>query len=112
MPSSASPVDSFRGCSRFSRYNGLQMPDISAPVKALARNRLGYAIFSGVKAVVTSFGRTLYVLWLQSTGFIFAVFAVMGGSALYKEFRAHSWTGDPRRFWATLAFTVVCTWFT
>ena len=88
------------------------MPDISAPVKALSRNRLGYAIFSGVKAAVTSFGRTFYILWLEMTGFIFAVFTVMGGSAAFKEFRAHAWTTDPRRFWTTLGFTIVCLWFT
>lgn len=76
------------------------------------RNRLGYAILSGVKSVVSSFARTLYVLWLQTTGLMFAAFTVMGSSAMVRLGRVHAWKADPRRFWTTLGFTAVCFGFT
>jgi|SRR5215471_13874416 len=76
------------------------------------RSRLGYALLSGLKAVVWSFARTLYVLWLQTTGLMFAAFTFLGASAMVRLYRAHAWTADPRRFWITLAFTLVCLGFT
>jgi len=76
------------------------------------RSRLGYAILSGVKAAVSSFARTLYVLWLQTTGLMFAAFTLFGASAIVRLYRAHAWTADPRRFWITLGFTAVCFGFT
>ena len=85
------------------------MPNV---ISSHIKSRLGYAVFSGLKAVATSFARTLYVLWLQSTGLIFGVFTVLGGSHMLRLYRQHAWTGDPRRFWITLAFTVTCLGFT
>jgi hypothetical protein len=76
------------------------------------QGRLTHAIFSGFKAVATSFGRTLYVLWLEMTGFVFAIFTVISGSALLRQYRAHAWLADKPRFWATIAFTSVSAWFT
>lgn len=76
------------------------------------RNRLGYAILSGAKSVVSSFARTIYVLWLQTTGLMFGAFTMIGGSALVRLYRAHAWKGDPHRFWTTLGFTMVCFGFT
>jgi hypothetical protein len=81
-------------------------------VKALARNRIGYAVFRGVKVALSSILRTLYVLWLQTTGFVFGVFTVMGAAALVRLSRAHAWDHDPQRFWLTLVFTAVCLSFT
>ena len=85
------------------------MPDM---ISSHIKSRLGYAVFSGLKAVAKSFARTLYILWLQSTGLIFGVFTVLGGSHMVKLYRQHAWTADPRRFWITLAFTVTCLGFT
>lgn len=76
------------------------------------RNRLGYAVLSGLKSVASSFARTLYVLWLQTTGLMFAAFTLVGGSAMVRLSRAHAWKGDPHRFWTTLCFTTVCFGFT
>ncbi|HEY6248730.1 MAG TPA: hypothetical protein VI685_02150 [Candidatus Angelobacter sp.] len=76
------------------------------------RNRLGYAVLSGVKSVVSSFARTLYVLWLQITGLMFAAFTLIGSSAMLRLYRAHAWKVDPLRFWTTLGFTTVCFGFT
>ena len=82
------------------------------PAVKTAQNRLGYAVFSGFKAMATSFGRTLYVLWLEMTGFVFAVFTIVSASALVREYRAHAWANDKHRFWATIGFTAVAGWFT
>jgi glycerol-3-phosphate acyltransferase PlsY len=86
------------------------MPPATA-VRAV-QNRLTYAVFSGFKAVATSFGRTIYVLWLEMTGFVFAIFTVISGSALLRQYRAQAWLTDKHRFWATIAFTSVSAWFT
>ena len=85
---------------------------IASQVRALARHRIGYALFSGVKAAASSFAKTLYVLWLQTTGLMFGAFTVLGGAGVVKAYRTHGWTGDPRRLWITVAFTVVCFGFT
>lgn len=85
---------------------------LSSQVKALARHRLSYALFSGAKAVVTSFARTFYVLWLQTTGLMFGVFTLMGASAMVKLQSNHARINDPHRYWITLSFTVVCFCFT
>jgi uncharacterized membrane protein len=92
---------------------------LASQVRALARNRIGYAVFSGVKAAVSSLARVFYVLWLQTTGLVFAAFTAMGGASAYRLYRAHSVTDrthslsdDPRKFWITVIFTVVCFGFT
>lgn len=85
---------------------------IASQVRALARNRIGYAVFSGVKAAVSSFAKTLYVLWLQTTGLMFGAFTVLGGLGVVRAYRMHGWGGDPKRLWITVTFTVVCFGFT
>lgn len=85
---------------------------LTSQMRALARNRIGYALFSGAKAAFTSFARTFYVLWLQTTGLVFAAFSITGGVAAFRLYRAHALVADPRRFWITLIFTTVCFWFT
>jgi len=81
-------------------------------IKAQGQNRLASAIFSGFKAMVWSFGRTFYVLWLEMTGFIFAVFTFISASTLVREIRTHGWVTDKHRFWASVGFTAVSGWFT
>jgi hypothetical protein len=85
---------------------------IASQVRSLARNRIGYALWSGVKATASSFARTLYVLWLQTTGLMFAAFTALGIAAVVRVLRTQGSTGDPRRFWITLVFTLVCLVFT
>lgn len=85
---------------------------IASQVRALARNRIGYALFSGVKAAASSFAKTLYVLWLQTTGLMFGAFTVLGGLGVVRAYRMHGWSGDPKRLWITAAFTLVCFGFT
>ncbi|HEY6349308.1 MAG TPA: hypothetical protein VI636_07860 [Candidatus Angelobacter sp.] len=86
--------------------------DVLNSLTSHVRSRLGYAVLSGVKSVVSSFARTLYVLWLQITGLMFAAFTLIGVSSLVRLCRAHAWKGDPHRFWTTICFTTVCFGFT
>jgi len=74
----------------------------------LARNRIGYALFSGVKAAFSSFAKTLYVLWLQTTGLMFGAFTAVGVMHVGRVYRTQGLNGDPRRLWISLGFTVVC----
>lgn len=85
---------------------------IASQVRALARNRIGYAVLSGVRAAAASFARTLYVLWLQTTGLVFGAFTALGAAAVFKVYRAHAFSRDPLRFWTTLVFTLICFGFT
>jgi len=81
-------------------------------IKAQGQNRLTNALFSGFKAMLWSFGRTFYVLWLEMTGFVFAVFTFISASALVKQIRIHGWINDKHHFWAAVGFTFVCLWLT
>lgn len=81
-------------------------------IKAQGQNRLTNALFSGFKAMLWSFGRTFYVLWLEMTGFVFAVFTFISASALVKQIHSHGWGNDKQHFWAAVGFTFVCLWLT
>jgi|SRR5579859_1958947 len=90
------------------------MADISLlknSAKALSRNRLAYAVFSGAKSLATSFARTFYSLWLEIVGLLAAVFTVRAGFEAIKVYRTSGMSGDPKRFWVTLAVTLFCAWF-
>ena len=76
------------------------------------RKRLGYAVFVGAKTLVVSFARTLYALWMEVTGLLFAIFAVMGAAALIKFYRANPQMPDRHKLWSGVIFTVICAWFT
>ncbi|HWX55161.1 MAG TPA: hypothetical protein VN176_11285 [Verrucomicrobiae bacterium] len=80
--------------------------------RAVARSRLGTALFSGAKTFIVSLLRTLYVLWLQVTGVLFAAFTVIGGAGLFRQYRAGTLATDRTRFALTLLFIAVCGWFT
>lgn len=75
------------------------------------QSRLAYAVFSGFKAMATSFARTVYVMWLEMTGLAFAAFAVAGASAFVRQYRMQGWVTDKHRFWATIGFTLVAGFF-
>jgi len=81
-------------------------------LSSYVRGRFGYAVWTGLKTVATSFARTLYVLWLQSTGLIFGAFTALGAWNMVRLFRQHAWSSDRPRFWTTLGFTLVCAGFT
>jgi hypothetical protein len=95
------------------RVTIIPMPDSPALKlsRAMVKSRVGKALFVGVRTAVVSFLRTFYVLWLQVTGVLFAVFTVMGGHALFREYRAGTlWTDHQN--WVRIAGTLMCGWFT
>lgn len=77
---------------------------------AAKKGRLMGAILAGGKTIVVSFLRTMYVLWLQVTGLIFVVFAVMGASALAMQYKKDHFA-DRHRLYITILFIGVCAWF-
>ncbi len=97
-----------------SRLQSIQMPDSPALKlsRAMVKSRLGKALFVGARTAVVSFFRTLYVLWLQVTGFMFGVFTALGVFALVRLYKAGTFWTDHQRMWLTMAFTLICGWFT
>ena len=94
-------------------YNAL-VPDVSVPQKASLRGR------GAARVVVRSrwgrafgaFGSSVlrvgHVLWLEVTGFFFAVFAIIGGAALVREVQVHA---APSRLAILAIFTLMFGWF-
>jgi hypothetical protein len=73
-------------------------------VRTIVRSRWGRAF----RAVGSSLLRVGHVLWLEVTGFFFAVFTVIGTAALVREVQAHA---APGRLSLLAIFTVVFAWF-
>jgi len=88
--------------------------DVSTPEKAalisrgaarvVVRSRWGRAF----RAVGSSFLRVGHVLWLEITGFFFAVFAIIGGAAVIREVQLHA---AARRITILTIFTLMFAWF-
>lgn len=53
------------------------------------RNRLIRASWQGARTTLVSFGRVLHLLWLQTTGLFFLVFALGGAGACWRQYRLH-----------------------
>ncbi len=88
------------------------MPEMStAKAQVQKRDRLVGAVFAGGKTLLVSFAKTFYALWLEVTGLLFAIFAVAGWAALFRQYRADHFH-DHQRFLLVSALTAVCTWFT
>jgi uncharacterized membrane protein len=69
------------------------------------------AAFAGTKSLVTSFSRTFYALWLQTTGMIFVFFTLGGAGSLVRQYRKDHFA-DHKRLMIECAFTFVCFLFT
>ncbi len=76
------------------------------------RTRLGGAIWSGVRAASSSFAKVFHVLWLEVTGFVFFVLALLGGTAAVREYHKVG-TGpvNMNKVWAAGALTLVFVYF-
>jgi FtsH-binding integral membrane protein len=88
------------------------MPEFSAtkgPIQS--RNRVTHALLVAAKGFVITAAKTFYALWLETTGLMYAVLTVGGGSALVWQFKKDH-LADHRRFLIVAAFTLVCGWFT
>ena len=76
------------------------------------RTRLGAALWSGARAASSSFARVFHVLWLEVTGFVFFVLALLGGTAAFREY--HKIGADPvnmNKVWAAGVLTLVFVYF-
>ena len=94
-------------------YNAL-VAEVSAPEKAalISRGAARVAVRSrwgrAFGAFASSLLRVGHVLWLEVTGFFFAVFAIIGGAALVREVQVHA---APRRLVILAIFTLMFGWF-
>src|SRR5690349_8316898 len=76
------------------------------------RSRTYIAVMSGVRASLSHFGAVLHQLWLEITGFVFLVFALMGATALGREYNAyHAGRGTQGKVAAAAVFCIMFTWF-
>ena len=53
-------------------------------------NRWVRAFYRAGSVTLRSVGRVLHVLWLEVTGLLFLVLAVVGGAAAVREYRLHA----------------------
>ena len=72
--------------------------------RVVVRSRWGRAF----GAVASALLRVGHVLWLEVTGFFFAVFTVIGGAALIREVQVHAAAG---RIAVLAIFTSMFAWF-
>lgn len=78
----------------------------------VGRSRLVSAVWTGIRASASSFGRILHQLWLEVTGFIFIVLAVVFGGALVREYHKYEASQTSRsRLLVALVCTLVFAWF-
>lgn len=77
----------------------------------LSRNRTLHALLVAGKGFAISVAKTLYALWLEVTGLMFAVLAVGGASSLVRQYRSDH-LADHGRAFTVCAFTLVCGYFT
>jgi len=76
------------------------------------QNRTAGAIFKGVRATATHFGRVLHQLWLEVTGFVFLFIAAIGAGALTREYtKYHTLHTGAGRLLLAICFTLTFAWF-
>ena len=76
------------------------------------RTRLGGALLSGARAASASFARVFHVLWLEVTGFIFFILALLGGTAAMREYhKTASGPVDMNKVWAAGVLALVFVYF-
>lgn len=76
------------------------------------KNRVVTAVWQGLRATTSSFGRVLGILWLEVTGFVFLCLAGIGGLKLASEYsRYEAGKGSSGRLVLAVCFTVTFAWF-
>ena len=76
------------------------------------RSRTYGAVRGGVRAAMRHFAGVAHQLWLEITGFVFLIFALVGLAALVREYSSfHAGKGTGSHVAAALGFTVVFGWF-
>ncbi len=67
---------------------------------------------SGAKAASASFAKIFHVLWLEVTGFIFFILALLAGTAAVREYhKAASGPINMNKVWAAGALVLVFLYF-
>jgi len=89
------------------------MPQISTvkPPFPSSRSRIAHALLVAGKGFAISVLKTLYSLWLEVTGLLFAMFTVWGGWDLVRQFRVNHFADHSRLLVVTLV-TLACAYFT
>jgi putative exporter of polyketide antibiotics len=78
----------------------------------LRRSRTYGALLNAGRMTVGRLGAVLHQLWLEITGFIFLAFALIGWSAVAREYTAyHSGKGSPSHLAAASGFSLLFSWF-
>ena len=77
------------------------------------QSRTGAAVWNGARVAGRSFGRVAYQLWLEVTGFVFFVLALVGGMAAFREYAKYQagLASGPARVILAACFTVTFAWF-
>jgi hypothetical protein len=76
------------------------------------RNRTVSAVVKGVRTSAAHFGRVLYQLWLEVTGFVFLALAFIGAIAFFREFaRYQAGQTTSGRVAVAIVFTLTFVWF-
>lgn len=76
------------------------------------KNQVVTAVWRGLRATTSSFGRVLGILWLEVTGFVFLCLAGIGGLKLASEYsRYEAGKGSSGRLVLAVCFTVTFAWF-
>lgn len=76
------------------------------------RNRTLRAAGVGLQATAASVRKATRTLWLEVTGFVFLIFAIVGGGAAIREFHRYS-QGEPvlAKLVTASVFALVFAWF-
>src|SRR5580704_3419110 len=76
------------------------------------RTRTASAVFKGARTTAAHFGRVLYQLWLEVTGFVFLALAFIGGAAFFREYaRYQAGQTTTGRVAIAIIFTLTFVWF-
>jgi hypothetical protein len=76
------------------------------------RNRTWSAVLTGARTTAAHVGRVLSQLWLEVTGFVFLVLALIGVGAFLREYaRYQAGQTTPGRVLVAIVFTLTFAWF-
>jgi len=80
--------------------------------QSAGRNRTISAVYNGARTTAAHFGRVLYQLWLEVTGFVFLALAFIGGAAFFREYaRYQAGQTTTGRVAIAIVFTLTFVWF-
>ena len=76
------------------------------------RTRTFGAVVKGARTTLSHFARALHQLFLEMTGFVFLMLAVIGGGAFFREYAKYRAQQAPvGRVWLAVGFTTVFAYF-